>query len=1017
MNLHFLPWLLATTSFLPIISTPSWAQTEAPLLQREGTLESGDGQLRDGSFIDEYSFVGEAGQAVVITLESDAFDTYLLLWGSNEEILADNDDADGSTDSKIGIVLPETGTYLLGANAVTANRPGQGPYRLTVTATTPGDPVIRQTKANQLHAQGKSQFNQANYGDALELFQQALAIRQDIGDQDGIGESLNSIGGVYDNQGDYEQALDYYQQALSIHQAIDDTSGIGASLNNIGYIYSLLDDYEQALDYYQQALMILQSIGNRPGEAVMLNNIAFIYGRQGNYGQALNYYQQSLAILEETGNRQRMGTSLNNIGGIYSHLGDTDRALDYYQQALASHQETGDRHGEALLFNNIGGLYASQNSNQQAREHYLRSLTIYQIIGERNGLAQVLHNLGSFYADQGNPEQSLDYYLRSLTIRQDIGDLGGQAFTLNNIGNLYDNLGDDDRALNYYEQSLAIFQSTGEQAGASKVLANIGDWFEDQGETNQAIVFYKQAINIYETIRTNNQTLSQDLQQTYTDTVVDNYRTLATLLLDQGRIPEAQQVLDLLKLEELREFTNTRAVWTSNGIRLSEPEQTVADAHGSLIALGNKLVECERNNCTELDTLYEQQENLLAQYDAELERFVEAVRTNRRDDSIFQDPDSISGDAQALLEAYAADEQNTLLVYPFVLEDKLWLVWVTVGDVVGSIEVPVSQGELATTVQQFGTLLNSRSSDLNELQATSQKLHNWIIQPIAAELEQNNIDHLVFVNDRVTRYIPMGALYDGENYLLERYTVSTVLAPGATDMSDRLDSVTHSNVLGLGLTEAVENFNPLPAVRDELAGIIKGQDGDGIYPGQTFLNQDFTFDAFKNNVQGNRILHVATHAAFEPGRPEESFIVLGDGSRMKIPDIETMQRRLRNLHLVVLSACQTALGGTNQEDGTEITGLSSYFLEANRAETVVASLWSVNDQSTSVLMQRFYENLAAGEPKADALRNAQLSLLGSDQAGGGDERIIRQRQEAASGASSLAHPYFWAPFILIGNGL
>ncbi|WP_458789459.1 CHAT domain-containing protein, partial [Adonisia turfae] len=717
-----------------------------------------------------------------------------------------------------------------------------------------------------------------------------------------------------------------------------------------------------------------------------------------------------------------VGESLNNIGGIYDSQGDYIQALDYYQQSLAIRQDIGDRRGEGMMLNNIGGIYDSQGDYIQALDYYQQSLAIRQDIGDRRGVGESLNNIGGIYDSQGDYSQALDYYQQSLAIRQDIGDRRGVGESLNNIGGIYDSQGDYPQALDYYQQSLAILQTVDSPEIEAVSIANIGRWFEQQGQSALAIIFLKEAVNTYEIIRTNNQDFSsQELQQSYTDKVADDYRALANLLLEQGRIPEAQQVLDLLQLEELREFTDTRTVWTSDGIRLSEPEQTIADVHGSLIALGSKLVECERNDCAELDTLLDQQESLLAQYNTEVDRFVETIRANRRDDDNFQDPDNISVDARKLLDAYAADEQNSLLVYPFVLEDKLWLVWATVGDVVGSIEVPIEQGELATTVQQFGALLKSRSSDITELQATSQKLYNWIIQPLAEELEKNDIDHLVFVNDRVTRYIPMGGLYNGENYLLENYTVSTVLSTTATDMDDRLGPVADSNVLGLGLTEAVDiddqTFNPLPAVRDELAGIIKGQDGDGVYPGQTFLNQEFTLDAFKNNLRGNRILHMATHAAFVPGQPKESFIVLGDGERLEIPDIETMTRRLKDLHLVVLSACQTALGETNQEDGTEIAGLSSYFLEANRSGAVVASLWNVNDQSTSVLMQRFYENMAAGETKADALRNAQLSLLGSDQAADGDERIIGPRQAEDSGAATLSHPYFWAPFILIGNGL
>ncbi|MEM7793709.1 MAG: tetratricopeptide repeat protein [Cyanobacteria bacterium P01_C01_bin.118] len=1134
MNLRFLVGFLATFGFFSFFSIPSLAQTDAVLLQVDGSLEPGDTQLENGRLYDEYPLQTEAERPVLITLDSEAFDTLLFLLNS-DEVIATNDDFKGTTNSQLAIVLPGPGSYRVVATSF--NSAQQGSYSLTVKAVSADTPEILASEADQLNTAGNSLLNQANYLEALELFQQSLAIRQDIDERYGIAESLNNIGFVYDSRGDYAQALDYYQQALAIRQELGDRQGESVVLSNIGTIYSSWDDYAQALDYYQQALAIRQELGDRQGESIVFNNmgfayeklaeysqaldyyqqalaiykeldnrrdtastlnnigsiysnrgehlqaldyyqealaisqefgdrssvgsllnnigfiyniqsnhsqaldyyqqslairqeiadrrgegevlsnIGFVFSNQGDYPQALDYYLQSLAIRQEIGNRRGTGEALSNIGGIYFSQGDYPQALDYYQQSLAIRQEIGDRRGIGEVFTNIGTVYSRQEDYTEALDYYQQALTIAEDIGDRNNTGSILNNIGSIYDDQANYSQALDYYQRSLAIRQAINDREGESISLNNIAGIYESQNDYQQALDYYQQGLSIAKEIGIPELEARLLANIGEWFQQRERPTLAIVFLKQAINNYERVRTNNRDFSQKLQQSYTETVSGKYRALADLLLEQGRIPEAQQVLDLLQLEELREFTDIRATWTSDGIRLSEPEQTVADAHGSLVALGNKVVECERDNCTDLNRLYQQQESLLEQYNNEVAQFVDAINTNRRDDDVFQNPDNVSGDAQKLLEAYAADEQKALLVYPFVLEDKLWLVWVTVGDVVGSIEVPVSQAELATTVQQFGALLKSRSSDITELQATSQKLYSWIIQPIATELEKNNIDHLVFVNDRVTRYIPMGALHDGENYLLENYTISTVLSPAATNMGESLDSVTDSNVLGLGLTEAVGDFNPLPAVRDELAGIIKGQDGDGIYPGQTFLNQNFTFDAFKNNVQGNRILHVATHAAFEPGRPEESFIVLGDGNRMKIPDIETMQRRLRNLHLVVLSACQTALGGTNQEDGNEIAGLSSYFLEANRAEAVIASLWSVNDSSTSLLMQRFYENLAAGETKADALRKAQLFLLGSNQTADGDARLIGQRQAEDQGTTALSHPYYWAPFILIGNGL
>jgi len=323
--------------------------------------------------------------------------------------------------------------------------------------------------------------------------------------------------------------------------------------------------------------------------------------------------------------------------------------------------------------------------------------------------------------------------------------------------------------------------------------------------------------------------------------------------------------------------------------------------------------------------------------------------------------------------------------------------------------------------------LLTRRGDYTELQATSQQLYNWLIEPLEEALQANDIEHLIFVHDRVTRYIPMAALFDGEQFLMERYTLSTVIAPEITDTSDRLTNIDESQVLAMGLSQSVAGFSSLPAVESELDSIVLSGDGDaiGIYPGEVYLNEAFTREQLQASVLNHRVLHIASHAKFEPVRKDESFILLANGDELRVTDIDDMSSWLGNLHLVVLSACQTALGGTNDGDGTEIAGISSYFLKEGRAEAVIASLWAVNDTSTSILMQRFYELLATGElTKAEALRQAQLSLLYDEDT---ETRLAASRTGArptprngfdvAVAEPGYRHPYYWAPFILIGNGL
>jgi CHAT domain-containing protein len=231
-------------------------------------------------------------------------------------------------------------------------------------------------------------------------------------------------------------------------------------------------------------------------------------------------------------------------------------------------------------------------------------------------------------------------------------------------------------------------------------------------------------------------------------------------------------------------------------------------------------------------------------------------------------------------------------------------------------------------------------------------------------------------------------------------------------------------------------------VIDELDVIVRRDslDPKGIYPGQEFLNQDFNFFTLRDNLLNHELLHIATHSEFVPGRANQSYLLLGTGEKLAIPTIKTWLD-LRNINTVVLSACETALGGPGL-DGREIAAIGYYFLKSG-ASNVVASLWNVDDQSTRILMEQFYENLSKGTPdspvmKAKALRQAQLRLLnGGNPTDPGLSRLGQaprvnapQRSQSAeqeeenlpptsntSNRSPFRHPYYWSPFILMGSGM
>ncbi len=309
---------------------------------------------------------------------------------------------------------------------------------------------------------------------ALRLYEQALAIRREVGDRSGEGTTLNNLGRVYDDLGQKPQALDYYQQALAIRREVDDRSGEGTTLNNLGGVYNALGQKPQALDYYQQALAIRREVGDRSGEGTTLNNLGGVYDDLGQKPQALDYYQQALAIRREVGDRSGEGTTLNNLGRVYDALGQKQQALDYYQQALAIRREVGDRRGEGTTLNNLGGVYDDLGQKQQALDYYQQALAIRREVGDRSGEGTTLNNLGGVYDDLGQKPQALDYYQQALAIRREVGDRSGEGTTLNNLGRVYNALGQKPQALAYYQQALAIWREVGDRSGEGITLHNIG---------------------------------------------------------------------------------------------------------------------------------------------------------------------------------------------------------------------------------------------------------------------------------------------------------------------------------------------------------------------------------------------------------------------------------------------------------------------------------------------------------------------------------------------------------------
>ncbi|MCA6575238.1 MAG: CHAT domain-containing protein, partial [Pseudanabaena sp. M53BS1SP1A06MG] len=721
-----------------------------------------------------------------------------------------------------------------------------------------------------------------------------------------------------------------------------------------------------------------------------LNNLGLVFQMLGQYTKAIDFYQQSIALNKQIGNREQESTSLFNLGVVYHRLGEYTKSIDFYQQSKVIDKELGN--------NNSKAQYLIQLAQQN------------QDLGQGLGFAG----------------KSPSYYREILEIANKISEVNSfnnlepsvRANVLKQIGLAYRNIKQYDNSIKFYQQSLAIAKQIGNRNVEGVVLSNMGESFNQLKQPEIAILFYKQSVNVIESIRQDIRELSQDEQKSYLSTVESTYRNLADLLLKQDRILEAQQVLDLLKVEELSEYLRTVRVnpETAKGTDLQKSEQNI-------IALSNELAELQRLAIE--DKLPPQQQPRLAfltdnekEYNKQFNAFLQIPAVQKEIQELRRTQSAQNVDIQKYnrLRGNLGKLQNAALFYPLVLEDRLELILIIANAPPIRKTVNLKRTDLNQAITSF--LSNLRNTN-SEVKPDAQKFYNWLIQPFEKELQQANIQTIIYAPDEGLRYIPLAALYDGKQWLVERYRINNITAASLTDFTPRPAS--SIRVLAAASTtqhdvkigDRTLSFSPLPATKIEVDNIATKINTTKL------VDRDFTEPALTGKLNTHNIIHLATHGHFEVGQPEQSFILLGDGKISTISDIGSWT--LTNVSLVVLSACETAIVGQGGKGkGIEIFGLG-YQIHNAGASAAIATLWKVSDGGTERLMDAFYTALKTGKvSNTEALRQAQVAMITGNYEGLGEARSlvsIEARPRATSTVSAkISHPYYWAAFILIGNG-
>jgi len=746
--------------------------------------------------------------------------------------------------------------------------------------------------------------------------------------------------------------------------------------------------------------------------------------QQGQQIQAIETLQQVLAIARQLKAREIEAKALLGIGFNYSNIGRKQEALNYYNQALPIYQEVKDRSGEATTLNNIGAVYRDIGQPQEALKYFNQALPITREVKDRSGEAATLNNIGAVYRDIGQPQEALKYFNQALPITREVKDRSGEAATLNNIGAVYRDIGQPQEALKYFNQALPITREVKDRSGEAATLNNIGAVYRDIGQPTQAISNLEQSVAITLEMR---RSLQKENRQKFleSDTRGGTPVALISLLIDQNQPEKAFQYANRFTTADLADYTRLINAKVSN----PQAQQLIDQWNQK----NDQIQSLYRQNDSKPSDQLSQQINT---FQAENNKLAEDI--SRQFPEVAELFETTLTDIEKLRSSIPA---GTVVIQPVLLTNiktvpNTVAIFILTKDQLSVIKKPIDATEFDKLITEYREQLQNPGDD--SYKENSAKLYNIVIRPVEDKIKALSPKEVSIIATGKLRYIPFETLCDEEQtkecqFLIQKYPINylTRLSPRSLLVTRNfpllknlatlpgiaaiiiISSIAiwmwrkfgivptgvliiilgggayffivqpNAHVLALGnpIPRAPQN---LPGTEDEVRNIAQ------IFPGsESFLHNDATLDKFKTFAPRFPFLHLATHGCFQPeGCPKlgmEANTILFADKQLNIADAALLG--LQNTELLTLSACQTALQANS--NGEEIAGLA-YIFERAGAKAVMASLWNAEDNTTKEIMIQFYQNIKNGMSKGEALQKAKISQIGR-------------------------HPFYWSPFILIGD--
>lgn len=824
-----------------------------------------------------------------------------------------------------------------------------------------------------------------------------------------------------------------HSQAISQAQALDQQ----------GRQFYEAEQFADAVHSWQAAI----ATSPRPIQhATILSNLALAYHQLGQWSDATNAIRHARIVLETVDSHERSPV-LAQVLDVHGHLqlsqGQAEAALSSWQQAFDIYEQLDDQTDKQMRLtrNRINQAQALRSLGlyRQAYNQLTEATQFLQDQPDSRLKANGLRNLGNVLRVIGDIDTSRQLLEESLAIAQSVSDPDAIAEVLLSLGNTASEQQEVDAALAYYEQAAAIAAPTTQISArlqqlklrlaqqdwdtAQRQLLQILSQIEELPLSRRAIYVQidlaRSLLNAPHSSNGEQGVLSVSYRQLANRVAIavqqartlDDPRAEADALGTLGRIYEqnyqqsdaedlTRQALLLSQSINASELTYQ---WQWQLGRLLKQEGNRNDAIAAydaaidaLQSLRYDLVavnpDVQFSFRDEVEPVYRQFVELLVQPDdAELSqtnlekarRVIESLQIAELNNFLRE----ACLDAQQILDQVVEQQDQTAaVIYPIILPNQFTVILTLPQQPLQVYTVNVSQDTVEKTLAQLRQDL-VEPQRYRQAQETSQQVYDWLIRPAEAELAQAHIETLVFVLDGELRNVPMAALYDGDRYLIETYSIA--LTPSLQLIAPKPLEQVDLRVIAAGVSEPRPGFSALPNVPIELQTI------QSEIPSQILLNNEFTSSALQDQVQTRPfpVVHLATHGQFS-SQANETFIVAWD-QRIYVNEIQrVLQARTTAqtdaIELLVLSACQTAEG-----DRRAALGLAGVAIRAG-ARSTLASLWNVNDESTARLMSSFYQRLKAGVPKAEALRQAQLELVND---------------------STYRRPMYWSSYVLIGNWL